>query len=79
MDQHALLMHTVMRHQNLDSPELPRRRENLANFEREARQARRRRRRALVRRTLNGFSVFHRDGNTRMQPTEGPAVGEALR
>jgi hypothetical protein len=79
MDQHALLMHTVMRYQNLDSPELARRRENLASFEREAREARRRRRRAFVRRTLNGLSVFHRDGDERVQPCEGPAVGEALR
>jgi hypothetical protein len=76
MDQHALLMHTVMRNQNLDSPELARRRENLASFEREAR---RRRRREFVRRNLNSLSVFHRDGDARMQPRESPAVGEALR
>jgi hypothetical protein len=79
MNQHALLMHTTMRYQSLDSPELARRRENLASFERETREARRRRRREFVRRTLNGFSVFHRDGNTRMQPCDSPAVGEALR
>jgi hypothetical protein len=41
MNQH-LLMHTVMRYQNPDSPELARRRENLTLFEREAREARRR-------------------------------------
>ena len=79
MNQHALLMHTTMRYQNFDSPELARRRENLASFEREAREARRRRRRAFVRRNLNGLRVFHRDGETRMQPCDSPAVGEALR
>jgi hypothetical protein len=79
MDQHALLMYMVMRYRHLDSPELARRRENLASFEREAREARRGRRRAFVRRTLNCFNVFHRDGETRMQPCAGPAVGEVLR
>ena len=75
MNQHTLLTHTTMR----DSPELARRRENLASFEREAREARRRRRRAFVRRTLNGLGVFHRDGDARVQACEGPAVGEVLR
>jgi hypothetical protein len=60
MDQFALL-HTVMRNQFLDSPESARRRENRATFEHEARQARRRRTRALVRRNLNGFGVFRRE------------------
>ncbi len=79
MNQYALLMHTVMRYQNLDSPELARRRENLASFEREAREARRRRRREFVRRNLNSLSAFHRDGDARVQLREGTAVGEALR
>ncbi len=79
MNQYALLMHTVMRYQNLDSPELARRRENLASFEREAREARRRRRRAFVRRNLNRLSVFHRDGDALVQPRECPAVGEGIR
>jgi hypothetical protein len=61
MDQHALLTYTLTR-QQLDSRELARHKEHLASFEREAREARRRRRQAFVRRTLNGFSVFHRDG-----------------
>ena len=75
MNQHTLLTHTTMR----DSPELARRRENLASFEREAREARRRRKRAFVRRTRNGLSVFHRHGDAQVQPCEGPAVGKALR
>jgi len=60
-----------------DSPELARRRENLASFEREAREARRPRRREFVRRNLNSLDAFHRDGDA--QPRESPAVGEALR
>jgi hypothetical protein len=79
MDQHGLLMYTLMRNQDLDLSELALRRETLAHFEREAHEARRRRRRAFVRRTLNGFSVSHRDGNARRQPCDSPAVGEALR
>ena len=79
MNQHAPLMHTVMRYQHLDSPELARRRENLAVSEREAREERRRRRRKFLRRNLNGLSAFRRDGDARMHPCEGPAVGEALR
>jgi hypothetical protein len=77
MDQHALLMYTLMRHQRLDLSEPALRRETLARFELEAREARRRRRRALVRRTLSGFSVVHRDAKTRLQPGDSPAVGEA--
>ena len=79
MNQHALLMYTTMRYQNVDSPELARRRENLASFERETREASRRRRREFVRRNLNSLSAFHRDGDAQVQPREGPAVGEALR
>ena len=75
MNQHTLLTHTTRR----DSPELARRRENLASFEREAREARRRRRRAFVRRSLNGLRVFYRDGETRVQPCDSSAVDEALR
>ena len=75
MNQHTLLMHTNMR----DSPELARRIATLASFERVAREARRRRRREFVGRNLNRLSVFHRDGDARVQPREGPAVGEALR
>jgi hypothetical protein len=75
MSQHALPMH----YQHLDSPELARRRENLASFEREAREARRRRRRAFVSRNLNGLRVLYRDGETRVQPCDSSAVGEALR
>jgi hypothetical protein len=47
--------------------------------EREAREARRRRRREFVRRNLISLIAFHRDGDARVQPREGPAVGEALR
>ena len=56
MNQH-LLMHAVMRHQNPDSPELARRRENLTRFEREAREARRRRRSEFTNRLLNALSA----------------------
>lgn len=79
MDQHALLMYTVMRHQHVDSPELARRKRNIARFEREQRDARKRRRQAFGRRALSGFGVFHRAGNTPMQPCDSSSVGEALR
>ena len=79
MDQHALLMYTVMRDRQLDLSELALRRENLARFEREQRDARKRRRQAFGRRALSGFGVFHRAGNTPMQPCDSSSVGEALR
>jgi hypothetical protein len=78
MDQHALLMYTVMRDRQLDLSEPALRRENLARFEREAREARRRRRRAFVRRTLHGLSVFGRPGGALMEPCDSPAASEAV-
>ena len=53
MNQHALLMHTLIRHAHVDSPENARRREHLLRLERETREARRRRRRERVRRAWN--------------------------
>ena len=80
MNQHALLMHTVTRYQHLDSPELARRRENLARFEREAREARQRRGSEFIRRRLNAIRAFHQEGtDEQVRRSEVPAVGKALR
>jgi hypothetical protein len=79
MNQH-LLMHTVMRYQNPDSPELARRRENLTLFEPEAREARRRRRSEFTNRLLNALSASRRaDTDEQMRRCERPAAGEARR
>jgi hypothetical protein len=79
MNQH-LVMHTVTRYQNPDSPELARRRENLTLFEREAREARRRRRSEFTNRLLNALSAFRRaDTDEQMRRCERPEAGEALR
>lgn len=48
MDQHALLMHTLMRQVHPDSPATARRREQMLHLERTAREARRRRRARLA-------------------------------
>jgi len=58
MDQHALLMHTLIRHAQVDSPERARRREHLLWLEREASEARRRRR-ERVRRVGNALITLH--------------------
>ena len=80
MNQHALLMHTVMRYQHLDSPELARRRENLARCKREAREARQRRGSEFIRRRLNALRAFHQEGpDEQVGRSKVRAVGKALR
>lgn len=75
-----LLMHTVMRYENRDSPELARRRENSTLFEREEREARLRRTSELTNRLLNALSAFRRaDTDEQMRRCERPAAGDALR
>jgi hypothetical protein len=59
MDQHALLMHTLIRQAQVDSPERARRREHLLWLERDAREAHRRPR-ERVRRVGNGLITLHR-------------------
>jgi hypothetical protein len=75
MDQHALVMHTVIRHPHVDSPEIARRRE----LEREAREARRHRRRERVRRARNALiTLYGTRSDDRMRRVEAPDL-QALR
>jgi hypothetical protein len=69
MNHHALVIHTLTRDTSVDSPERARRREHLLFLERETREARRHRRRELVRRVLAVLTPFR----------EAPDVREALR
>jgi hypothetical protein len=79
MDQHALLMHTLMRHASAASPASARRREQLLWLKREAREARGHRRRERVRRARNALITLYRTGSEdRMRPIEAPDL-QALR
>jgi hypothetical protein len=69
MNHHALLVHTLGPHAGVDSPESARRREHLLSLERETREARRHRRRELMRRVVAVLTPFR----------EAPDVREALR
>jgi hypothetical protein len=60
MDQHALLMHTLIRHTHFDTPESARRRGHLLWLEPETREARRRRRRQRIHRSWNALITSHR-------------------
>ena len=80
MDQHALLMHTLMRQARVDSPQNARRREHLLQLERETREARRRRRREHVRWARSALTAFRRRrSNDRTRPIEAPDLRQALR
>jgi hypothetical protein len=79
MDRHALLIHTVIRHPQVDSPEIARRREQLLRLEQEAREARRHRRRERVRRARSALFTLHRTGSDdRVRRVEASDL-EALR
>jgi hypothetical protein len=80
MDQHALLMHTLMRSAHVDSPQSRRRREQLLRLQREALEARRRRRHNRLRRVWSALTarrLTRRNQGTRR--TEAPDVRRALR
>jgi hypothetical protein len=74
MDQHALLMYTLVRHTHVDSPEHARRREQLLRLEREALAARRRRRHDRLRRVWSARPGGGRDAAGGM---DGRAAGTA--
>jgi hypothetical protein len=79
MNEHALLMHTLMRHASADSPDNARRREHLLWLERERREARRRRRRQRVRTARHGLTKLYRTGSDdRMRRVEA-VDSQALR
>jgi hypothetical protein len=80
MDQHALLMFTLVRHTQVDSPEYTRRREQLLRLEREALETRRRRRHNRLRRVWSALTAPR--STQRMQGTrrtEAPDLRQALR
>jgi hypothetical protein len=75
MDQHALLMHTLMRHTQLESLENARHREHLLWLERTTREARRRRRRERVRRAWNACVAAVRVRRDRVGGPRNAATG----
>jgi hypothetical protein len=80
MDQHALLIYTLMRLAHVDSPEDARRREQLLRLEREALEARRRRRHNRLRRVWSALTAprsTQREQETRR--AEAPDLRQALR
>src|SRR5262245_36429995 len=80
MNDHALLMHTLMRHASVDSPENARRREHLSLLETEAREAHRLLRRERIRRVWNALIRSHRTGSDdSLMQVEAPDLREALR
>lgn len=80
MNDHALLIQTLMRHASVDSPENARRRERLSLLEREAREAHKLRRRERIRRAWNALIRSHRTGSDDwMGQVEAPDLREALR
>lgn len=79
MDHHTLLMHTLIRHAHVDSPESARRREHLLRLERETREARRRRRRERVRRVENVLITLHRTVSHASRRIEAPDLRRAPR
>lgn len=80
MDQHALLIHTLMHQARVDSGESARRREHLLRLEREAREARRRRRRERVRRGWNVLITLQRTvSDAWMRRIEAPDLRQKLR
>jgi hypothetical protein len=79
MSQYALLYYTLLRFEQLDSPETARRREHRFWLERAARETRLRRR-GIIRRYWNVLQAFHRDSTLhRAQRLEAPAARETLR
>jgi hypothetical protein len=80
MNDHALLIHALMRHASVDSPENVRRRERLSLLEREARLAHRRRRRERIRGAWNALIRSPRTGSDDwMRHVEAPDLREVLR
>jgi hypothetical protein len=78
MDQHTLLAHTIVRRSMIYSPTTAGRREELFWLEAEAREARRRRGRALIRGAWNALNAFRRSVTGDQVRIEAPDAGRGL-